>query len=72
MTGGRASDRAIGRELAEWGTVLLLETRGRSSGTPVSAAVGYVEQPDGGRSWSLPMTRPATGHAISLRPRPAA
>jgi deazaflavin-dependent oxidoreductase (nitroreductase family) len=42
-----SADRAIGEELAEWGTVLLLETRGRRSGDPVTTAVGYVEQPDG-------------------------
>jgi deazaflavin-dependent oxidoreductase (nitroreductase family) len=42
-----SADRAIGEELAAWGTVLLLETRGRSTGVPVTVAVGYVEQPDG-------------------------
>jgi deazaflavin-dependent oxidoreductase (nitroreductase family) len=47
MPDSPSSGRAIGEELAEWGTVLLLETRGRRSGRPVSTAVGYVEQPDG-------------------------
>ena len=42
-----AADRAIGEELADWGTVLLLETRGRTSGAPLTVAVGYVEEPDG-------------------------
>jgi deazaflavin-dependent oxidoreductase (nitroreductase family) len=42
-----AADRAIGEELADWGTVLLLETRGRTSGVPLTVAVGYVEEPDG-------------------------
>jgi deazaflavin-dependent oxidoreductase (nitroreductase family) len=37
----------IGEELAEWGKVVILETRGRLSGTATSAAVGYVQQDDG-------------------------
>ena len=41
------ADRAIGEELADWGTVLLLETRGRTSGAPLTVAVGYIEEPDG-------------------------
>jgi deazaflavin-dependent oxidoreductase (nitroreductase family) len=47
MPDSSAADRAIGEELADWGTVLLLETHGRSSGAAVSVAVGYVEEPDG-------------------------
>ena len=46
MTQMAASD-PIGEELAEWGTVILLETRGRRSGQPVVAAVGYIEELDG-------------------------
>jgi deazaflavin-dependent oxidoreductase (nitroreductase family) len=37
----------IGEELASWGKVAWLETRGRSTGRPVAAAVGFVEEPDG-------------------------
>ena len=37
----------IGEQLAGWGKVVLIETRGRISGTPARAAVGYVEDPDG-------------------------
>ena len=37
----------MGVELAAWGRVLLLETRGRRSGRPRVAAVGFVEEPDG-------------------------
>lgn len=37
----------IGLELAEWGKVILLETRGRTSGDPTVVAVGFVEEPDG-------------------------
>src|SRR3954464_15077511 len=42
----RGSDPIVAG-LAEWGKVVLLETRGRVSGTPASAAVGYVERDDG-------------------------
>jgi deazaflavin-dependent oxidoreductase (nitroreductase family) len=37
----------VGEQLAGWGTVLRLETRGRVTGEPVAVAVGYVEMPDG-------------------------
>lgn len=35
-------------ELAAWGKVVMLETRGRRSGRPRRTAVGYIEDPDGG------------------------
>jgi deazaflavin-dependent oxidoreductase (nitroreductase family) len=44
MTG---TDADIGRQLATWGKVALVETRGRTSGRPARAAVGYLEEPDG-------------------------
>lgn len=34
-------------QLAEWGKVVLVETRGRRSGRTVRVAVGFVEEPDG-------------------------
>jgi deazaflavin-dependent oxidoreductase (nitroreductase family) len=37
----------VGEQLAEWGKVVRLETRGRITGRPVAVAVGYVEEPDG-------------------------
>ena len=37
----------IGEQLVGWGTVLRLETRGRTSGRPVEVAVGYVDEADG-------------------------
>jgi deazaflavin-dependent oxidoreductase (nitroreductase family) len=40
-------DATIGEELAGWGKVLLLETRGRRTGRPATAAVGFVERADG-------------------------
>jgi len=41
------SPDAVGEQLAGWGTVLRLETRGRLTGRAVAVAVGYVEEPDG-------------------------
>ncbi|HJP89390.1 MAG TPA: nitroreductase family deazaflavin-dependent oxidoreductase [Candidatus Limnocylindrales bacterium] len=37
----------LGEQLAGWGKVLRLETRGRSTGGSIEVAVGYVEEPDG-------------------------
>jgi deazaflavin-dependent oxidoreductase (nitroreductase family) len=37
----------VGEQLAGWGVVAQLTTTGRRTGTPVSAAVGYVEEADG-------------------------
>jgi len=37
----------LGEQLAGWGKVLRLETRGRLSGRPVEVALGYVDEPDG-------------------------
>lgn len=36
----------LGEQLAGWGTVLRLETRGRLSGSRVAVAVGYLEELD--------------------------
>jgi deazaflavin-dependent oxidoreductase (nitroreductase family) len=44
MTGSEAD---IGRQLAEWGKVVLIQTRGRVTGQPARAAVGYLEDADG-------------------------
>lgn len=40
-------DDEIGTQLAGWGKVAKIETRGRVSGAGRVAAVGYVEEPDG-------------------------
>lgn len=37
----------LGEQLAGWGKVLRLETRGRLSGRPAEVAIGYVEDTDG-------------------------
>ena len=41
------TEESIGEQLARWGKVVLLETRGRRSGRPVRVAVGYLEEADG-------------------------
>jgi len=40
-------DQTLGEQLAGWGKVGMLETRGRVSGRPFETAVGFVEEPDG-------------------------
>ena len=37
----------VAEQLAGWGKVLRLRTRGRSTGRPVEVAIGYVEEPGG-------------------------
>jgi deazaflavin-dependent oxidoreductase (nitroreductase family) len=37
----------VGKQLSDWGVVAWLETTGRRTGATVTAAVGYVEEPDG-------------------------
>lgn len=41
------ADAGIGEQLADWGKVVVLETRGRVTGRPVRVAVGFVDDPDG-------------------------
>ena len=43
----KSAAREIGIELAGWGKVALLESIGRKSGKPVSAAVGFIDREDG-------------------------
>ncbi len=40
-------DVSLGEQLAGWGKVALLETRGRASGRAITAPVGFVGEPDG-------------------------
>jgi deazaflavin-dependent oxidoreductase (nitroreductase family) len=37
----------VGVQLAAWGKVARVETRGRRSGQPLEVAVGFIEEPDG-------------------------
>ncbi len=38
---------SLGEQLAAWGKVALLETRGRASGRTITTPVGFVDEPDG-------------------------
>ena len=37
----------LGEQLADWGKVVRLETRGRVSGRPLEVALGYLDELDG-------------------------
>jgi deazaflavin-dependent oxidoreductase (nitroreductase family) len=63
-------DRAVGEQLAAWGKVILLETRGRVTGRPVVTAVGFVEQPD--RSLLVAAGSPEAHWALNLLVHPVA
>lgn len=54
----------LGDQLAGWGKVLRLETRGRSTRRPIVVAVGYVEEPDG--SFLIAAGAPETAWARNL------
>ena len=58
----------VGEQLAGWGKVLRLETRGRSSGRPMEVAVGYVEEPDG--SWLVAAGSPDAAWSRNLEANP--
>jgi deazaflavin-dependent oxidoreductase (nitroreductase family) len=66
----RAIDRELGEQLAAWGKVATLQTRGRTSGSAVRAAVGYVEEPD--RSVLVAAGGPDTHWALNLLADPSA
>jgi deazaflavin-dependent oxidoreductase (nitroreductase family) len=68
LTDPRNADREIGEELAEWGKVALIETVGRVSGRPVSAAVGFFEDRDG--SLLVAAGSEASDWALNLRADP--
>ena len=59
----------IGEQLAEWGTVAIVETTGRVSGGPARAAVGFVEGVDG--SLLVAAGRPEADWARNLQAEPA-
>lgn len=63
-----AASDATGAELASWGRVLLLETRGRRSGVRRVTPVGFVEEPDG--SLLVAAGSPGTGWARNLLAEP--
>lgn len=59
----------IGEQLAGWGTVAIVQTRGHRSGQPARAAVGYVEEIDG--SLVIAAGRPEAAWARNLIADPA-
>ena len=63
------SDADIGAQLAAWGKVAIVETRGRLSGNAARAAVGYLEEPDG--SLLVAAGAPDADWALNLESRPS-
>lgn len=59
----------LGEQLAGWGKVLRLETRGRTSGRPIDVAVGFVEEPDG--AYLIAAGTPETAWGRNLEADPA-
>jgi deazaflavin-dependent oxidoreductase (nitroreductase family) len=59
----------IGEQLAGWGTVAIVETRGRVTGQSSRAAVGFVEADDG--SLLVAAGRPDADWALNLLADPA-
>ena len=47
MSEGGSPRDPVGEQLAAWGSVALLQTRGRVSAGPVLTPVGFVEEADG-------------------------
>jgi deazaflavin-dependent oxidoreductase (nitroreductase family) len=62
-----ASD--IGDQLAGWGVVAIVETRGRVTGLPARAAVGFLEEADG--SLVVAAGDPDADWALNLEADPA-
>jgi deazaflavin-dependent oxidoreductase (nitroreductase family) len=59
---------ALGDQLAGWGTVARLETRGRVSGRRIDVAVGFLDAPDG--SILVAAGDPDAGWARNLETNP--
>ena len=59
----------IGEQLAGWGTVAIVQTRGHRTGRDARAAVGYVEAADG--SLLVAAGRPEVAWARNLLADPA-
>ncbi|HEX7948931.1 MAG TPA: nitroreductase family deazaflavin-dependent oxidoreductase [Candidatus Limnocylindrales bacterium] len=62
-----ASDE-VGEQLSAWGKAARIETRGRTTGRPAVAAVGFVEEPDG--SLLIAAGSPETAWARNLEAEP--
>jgi deazaflavin-dependent oxidoreductase (nitroreductase family) len=59
----------FGADLVAWGRALALTTRGRRTGRPVIAVVGFVEETDG--SYRVAAGNPDAHWAANLRADPA-
>ena len=64
----QGDDATLGEQLAAWGKVGLLETRGRVSGRPITTAVGFIDEPDG--SLLIAAATEASDWARNLRANP--
>jgi deazaflavin-dependent oxidoreductase (nitroreductase family) len=60
--------RDVGEQLAGWGVVAIVETRGRVTGRLARAAVGFVEEPDG--SLLVAAGEPDADWALNLEAEP--
>ena len=60
----------MAEQLVDWGKVIRLETRGRTSGEPAHTTVGYVEEPDG--SLLVSAGDPEAHWALNLLAEPGA
>jgi deazaflavin-dependent oxidoreductase (nitroreductase family) len=56
--------RSLEADLAAWGRVITLETRGRTSGEPRRVNIGFTEEPDG--SLMIAASSEATHWALNL------
>jgi deazaflavin-dependent oxidoreductase (nitroreductase family) len=56
-------------DLVQWGRVLRIETRGRVTGRPAQAAVGFVERADG--TLVIAASSPYASWALNLLSEPA-
>jgi deazaflavin-dependent oxidoreductase (nitroreductase family) len=59
----------VGDQLAAWGVVAIVETRGRVSGLPARAAVGFLQDADG--SLLVAAGDPNADWALNLEAEPA-
>jgi len=60
----------VGEQLAAWGKVLMIETRGRLTGRPARTAVGFVEEATGG--WVVAAGASDADWALNLEAAPGA
>jgi deazaflavin-dependent oxidoreductase (nitroreductase family) len=61
--------RDVGEQLAGWGVVAIIDTRGRVTGRPARAVVGFVEEPDG--ALLVAAGEPDAAWALNLEVDPA-